>query len=160
MPIGRESEEVESVNVETAGQDEVLHLRAGGVSLVVDVRGGGLPRVVHWGADLGALAAGELHELATASLPPRVSNVPDGAVPLGLLPEHARGWPGTPGLSGHRGGRAWSPLFAVTEVRLDPTGRRLRVRGLDAAGGLGILLEMELTDEGVLRLRGTVSNDD
>lgn len=150
------------MKVETAGHDALLHLSAGGVSIVVDVRGGGLPRIVHWGADLGAPTAGELGELATASLPPLVSSVPDGVVTLGLLPEHARGWPGTPGLSGHRSGRAWSPLFTVTDVRLDRAdhgGQRLSARGLDASAALGILLEVELTAEGVVRLRGAVRND-
>jgi hypothetical protein len=33
--------------------DGLLHLRSSGVSLVLDARGGTLPRVVHWGHDLG-----------------------------------------------------------------------------------------------------------
>ena len=38
-----------------AGVDVVVHLRAEGVSVLLDLGYGRLPAVVHWGADLGAL---------------------------------------------------------------------------------------------------------
>ena len=48
----------------------MLHLRAAGVSLVLDARGPSLPRVLHWGADLGDLSDADLASLATVALPP------------------------------------------------------------------------------------------
>ena len=39
---------------------EIHHLRAAGVSVVVDARGPRLPRIAHWGADLGDLDDGLL----------------------------------------------------------------------------------------------------
>jgi len=75
----------------------LLHLRAGGVSLVIDARGPRLPRLVHWGHDLGDISPELLEDLVTASVPPTVSDVPDDAITLGVLPEHSLGWPGQPG---------------------------------------------------------------
>ncbi len=42
----------------------IAHLRGGGVSLLLDARGEGLPRIAHWGADLGPSADPD------ASIPP------------------------------------------------------------------------------------------
>ncbi|WP_456845956.1 hypothetical protein, partial [Cellulomonas sp. P5_C6] len=40
-----------------ASPDTLVHLRAAGVSVVVDLTGGTLPRVLHWGRDVGDLDA-------------------------------------------------------------------------------------------------------
>ena len=42
---------------------QIHHLRAAGVSVVVDARGPRLPRIAHWGADLGDLDDGLLSDL-------------------------------------------------------------------------------------------------
>ena len=81
---------------------DIHHLRAAGVSLVIDTRGPGLPRIVHWGADLGDLSSDLLQNLATADVPSVVTNVPDEPVIPGIVTEHATGWMGLPGLIGHR----------------------------------------------------------
>jgi alpha-galactosidase len=140
----------------------LLHLRAGGVSVVIDARGPRLPRIVHWGHDLGDASPAQLADLVTASVPPVVSNIPDEAITLGVLPEHSLGWPGAPGLSGHRGGRGWSPLFTVVEVNVDRSSegsQRLRVEAVDSSAELTFVLDLEMTPTGVLRLRGTIGND-
>ena len=51
-----------------------------------------------------------------------------GSVEHPMLPEHHTGWVGRPGLSGSRGGRAWSPKFVVNGIEADgvpvpPAGR-------------------------------------
>ena len=38
----------------------ITHLRASGTSLILDDRGNTLPRIVHWGADLGELTDADL----------------------------------------------------------------------------------------------------
>src|SRR5689334_17478508 len=96
--------------------ERVLHLRSGGVSLVLDARGDRMPRVLHWGADLGDLTADDLSQLCLASISPVVTSIPDVPVPVTVVPESSSGWPGLPGLSGHRDGHAWSPLFSLTAV--------------------------------------------
>jgi|GEM_PF-1574868 len=97
----------------------IQHLRAGGVSLLLDTRGPRLPRIVHWGSDLGQLGAELLDNLATADIQAAVTNVPDDPVRPGIPTEHATGWPGLPGLLGHRAGRSWSTLFTVTDVKVE-----------------------------------------
>src|SRR5439155_7272174 len=142
--------------------ERLVHLRAGGVSLVIDARGQRLPRLVHWGHDLGETSSNLLEDLVTSSVPPTVSSVPDEAITLGVLPEHSLGWPGQPGLTGHRNGCGWSPLFTVVDVRVDhrPDGtQRLRAEAIDSAAELGFVVDVELTSSGVVRVRGTVRND-
>ncbi|GAB7191605.1 alpha-galactosidase [Kineococcus sp. NUM-3379] len=152
----------------------LLHWRAAGVSVVLDLREGFLPAVLHWGADLGDVDGAELADLAVAARRPVAPNQLDVPVRLGVLPEHARGWGGTPGLAGHRaGGADWSPDFTVVsaeESTGESTGgttggsaagggsRRLVVEAADATARLGLRLELELTPQGVLRARAAVRN--
>ena len=138
---------------------DVHHLRAAGVSLVLDTRGPRLPRIVHWGADMGDLSAVLLENLATASVPSIVSNVPNEPVIPGIVTEHATGWMGLPGLIGHREGRAWSTLFTVTGVAKedDPDGtQRVVVSSRDDTAGLSLTITVELTAQGLVRSRATV----
>jgi alpha-galactosidase len=86
---------------------------------VLDVSAGQLPAIVHWGADLGMLDLADAAALIISNIDPGGPNVVDEPVRLSLLPEHWTGWVGRPGLSGSRAGRAWSPKFTATEVRLD-----------------------------------------
>ena len=114
--------------------------RAAGVSVVLDARGPRLPRIVHWGADLGELDSALLGDLALADVQAVVTNVPDDPIAPGILTEHATGWSGLPGLLGHRGGRAWSTLFTVADVRVevDPDStQRLVASARDDAALLG-----------------------
>ena len=139
----------------------VRHLRAAGVSVVIDCQGPRLPRIVHWGADLGALDQGTLDNLVHADIQAVVSNVPDQPVSPGVLAESSTGWMGVPGLVGHRGGRSWSTLFEVTTVTShDDVGgtQRLVVDAHDLAAGLELSLILELTPAGMLRTRGTVTS--
>ena len=135
----------------------IHHLRSGGVSLVVATADGpGLPRIVHWGADLGELAHEELAELALASVAQVTSYVLDEPVPAAVLPEHALGYSGWPGVSGHRDGRNWSPLFTVTDLNRD--GSTLTIHGADADAALAVRVELELTPSGLVRARAELTN--
>ncbi|HEV7646998.1 MAG TPA: alpha-galactosidase [Actinophytocola sp.] len=139
----------------------MIHLRAETVSVVLDERGGGLPVVVHWGAPLGELSEEDLLALADSAVPPTAVSTPDVPVPVALLPEAARGYQGRPGLRGSRGGRAWVTAFRVSDVRV--TGSSAASSALFAAEDPDALLHLEITVEltaqGVLRLRTTVTND-
>jgi alpha-galactosidase len=141
-----------------------LHWRAAGVSLVLDCSGPLLPRVLHWGADLCGPSADELAGLAVAAAPQQVSNNIDEVVPVSVLPEQSVGWIGTPGLTGHRNGAAFSTAFTVQRVIEEPAetpvGHRLTVAARDAAAGLSLLLECEMTKSGLVRQRATVTNED
>ncbi len=118
----------------------VHHLRAAGVSVVIDCQGPRLPRIAHWGADLGDLDDGLLADLVLADVQAVVSNVPDEPIRPSILTEHAAGWSGLPGLLGHRGGRSWSTLFTASEVRVDTDSdgtQRLVSSARDDDAGLG-----------------------
>ena len=142
--------------------DALLHFRAAGTSLVLDLSGGGLPRVPHWGADLGELTPARLAALVRADAAQKVSSTPDEPVPLSVLPQQSAGWPGTPGLSGHRETGGAAPAFTVRGRSVRPSGReaagRLTVEAVDEDGGLALTLEIELTVAGLVRLRARVTN--
>ncbi|AWK12108.1 alpha-galactosidase [Streptomyces spongiicola] len=141
----------------------LLHFRAAGTSLLVDCSGTRLPRILHWGADLGehpgAGSGGDgLAALAAAGLAQLVTSVPDVPVPVAVLPEQSAGWLGTPGLSGHREGAGFSPAFTVRALDT-PAPRRLTVRADDARTRLGLRLELELTPSGLVRQRAALTNE-
>jgi alpha-galactosidase len=76
---------------------------------------------------------------------------------VSILPEHARGWLGRPGLVGHRlDGTAWSPQFADVEVRYEAG--RASVAATDEAAGLRLASEFEALASGAIRIRHAVRN--
>ena len=142
--------------------DPILHLRAAGTSVVLDCRGGRLPRVLHWGRDLGPLGLPSLEALAEGLLAQRPTNTLDVDVPLSLLPEQSAGWLGTPGLRAHRDGRDFSTAFVVQaiEVTEEPAVRQVvRVDAEDSNAGMRLSIDLELTESGLLRTRATLTND-
>ncbi|WP_372438585.1 alpha-galactosidase [Cellulomonas dongxiuzhuiae] len=138
---------------------DLLHLRAAGVSLVLDLAG--LPRVLHWGADLGDLDETGLADLRRAARPAGMGSPVEGGVGHTVLPPQADGWLGTPGLTGSRAGRAWSAAFvsgAPALTRTTDGGSVLVVPAADPAAGLQLELVLELTPQGLVRQRATLTN--
>ena len=141
--------------------EPLVHLQIPAVSVVIDV-GGGVPAVVHWGAPLGA---GEVpHELFTRSIPRGGLDV---VAPLSIVPEHGSGFPGRPGLVGHRDdGSGWAPRFGTglastafsPAIELGEEGRSLIVTSMDEVAGLQLQIEIVLADTGVLRMGGILTN--
>jgi alpha-galactosidase len=133
------------------------------VSVVLDAAGDGLPRVVHWGADLGAGA--ELEALLAAAAPPVPRAVLDVRVPHSLVPERSAGHRGRPGLTGSREGRAFSPRFRLTRVERDDDAAggtaadALRITAADPDAGLSLRSELRLAPSGVLAVRHVLRND-
>ncbi|SFR51818.1 alpha-galactosidase [Microbacterium azadirachtae] len=166
-----------SSTVDHAVVDLGIVLQTEDVALVLDIRGGGLPEVVHWGAACGPLDAASFDALTRSGVFPDAGSEVDAVVPVSLLPELSRGWSGTPGISGSRDGAHWSPRFEVTGVRVDgapledgsgpaPTGRRLvslgpasvRVSARDDEAQLELELDVELTASGAIRTRAALRN--
>lgn len=140
---------------------DVVHLRAAGVSLVLDTRNESLPAILHWGHDLGDLPPAELAALAVAARPTTVPNdLDEPRRPGAVLPEHAAGWNGRPGVAGSRAGRAWSPLFTLVglDVAAHPAGGgRVVATGADDVAGLRVTVEIELLPSGLVRQRATLT---
>jgi alpha-galactosidase len=131
---------------------ELVQLRAAGTALVLDVAGPALPRVVHWGSDLG-----DLHALdgAGALLAAGAQNSStDQPRPLTLLPGELEAWSGTPGFAGHRAGADAVPRWRLTgpvDVEDDPAGGgAVRVRAADEACGLEVSVHLALDPHGLL----------
>ncbi|GAB2451366.1 alpha-galactosidase [Conyzicola lurida] len=141
----------------------LFHLFAGGVSVVIDATGTGVPRIAHWGAALLPVSPAGLAQLVTAGQPQIVSNSIDTLVPLGILPEQSTGWAGTPGITGHRDGRHFSLALELTDARVEQSpdarfaDRRFVAALADVDAGLAVELVLELSDSGVLRTRATVT---
>jgi len=142
----------------------LVHLRADGVSLLLE-SDDRLPSVLHWGRDLGELDDAALAEVAAASRPPLAGAQVDAPVPVSVLPGQADAWLGTPGVAGHRDGQAWSPAFVVRATRVVPSdepsgtgGGRVVVEASDEHAQLDLVLELELTPQGVVRTRATLTN--
>lgn len=139
----------------------ILQLRAAGVGVVVDLGGGTLPRVLHWGADLGELDPHALAALRLVTRPQPLGFPVDGEVEIAVLPEQSAGYLGTPGLAGHRDGADFSTAFRVGGARLehDADGtQRLVVDAQDAAARLDLRLVLELTAQGLVRQRARLTS--
>lgn len=146
----------------TRGEHETnpVVLESGGLGVVVDVSGGVL-RVLHWGAPVGKAEAdgaylGRLREAQ------RWSDGLSGAdrIPA-VLPEQSAGWVGTPGIEGHRDGADFSTHFAHQGWNLQgdaSVGWRLTVEGADDVSHLALTTTIEVTPDGLLRVRATVAN--
>src|SRR5436305_546221 len=147
--------------------DAVVHLSAAGCSVLLDLSGGQLPAVLHWGAELPGLDEAQARALAVAAWRAVGPQQPDHPMRLALLPEHHTGYVGRPGLAGSRAGRAWSTKFTVRSAAL--SGRAvdsfatagpgtLEVEAEDPEARLGLALRIELLPSGLLRCCARVSN--
>ena len=139
---------------------EIVHLSRGGTSVLVDLREGRLPRLLHWGADLGDLQPDELRALAEAQQPTVGDSVVTYPQPVPVIPQLAEGWLGRAGISGSRGGAGFAPLFAAGQSRLGEGDgcAVLTTESLDPDLELALALELQLSDHGLLRLRATLRN--
>jgi len=139
----------------------LVHLRRGGVSLLLDARGPGQPAVLHWGAALPELGPAALLALAEACSPPVAHSALDVPVVLGLLPERSAGYRGRPGLSGSRvAGGGFSPRLLLTAVARDAQDGAdgVVVTCADPDAGLEVRTELLLAEGGLLRARHTLRN--
>ncbi|MCH6231519.1 alpha-galactosidase [Microbacterium sp. CFH 31415] len=129
----------------------IHHLRAAGVSLVLDSRGAGVPAVVHWGRDLGALDPADLQTLADAGVPAIAPSSIDVPLRLTLLPALGDGWTGRPAVA-LADGRA--PVRHLSTAREDDV---LVVETV--VGDAVVTTRLELTAQGVLLASHTIRND-
>jgi alpha-galactosidase len=129
-------------------------LRASGTALILDCTGR-VPRVLHWGADLGDLHADDLAALSASAWPANPALPPDGTV-YSVMPTEYEGWTGRPGLSGHRSGRVATPRFVTESVEATAMGVRARLS--DPVAGLAVRVDYRMTAHGVLRCSATVTN--
>lgn len=151
---------------------DLIHLTAGGVSVLLDLHDGQLPTIAHWGAALGALTPGDAAAVALTDIRSVAPSSADEPVRVALVPEQRTGWLGRPGISGSRDGAAWSPRFTVSVVEVSSGtpesqdalvtvvgGGAVSIVANDEVAGLRLLIEVELTASGVLRSAVELRND-
>lgn len=156
---------------------DLIHLRGGGTSLVVQTPAGGPPEVIAWTTDLGHLSPRALRGLSTAVEAPLVGNSPDERVHPGLILLSSTGWMGRPGLVGHRtaGPSSWAPRLHTDSVELtaddaEPDGPTTTGRTVtagpgaihyqlsDPASGIHVGVDLQLLPEGLIRARASLTN--
>jgi alpha-galactosidase len=145
-----------------ARHSRIVHLRRGGTSVLLRLEDDRLPGVLHWGPDLGEVEADHLDRLVPAQTMPYLDSAVVTQEAVALLPQHSSGWIGRPGLLGSRAGRAWSVGFDRVDHVVDEVegsgSVALRSVGEDVAGELRVSVELELTADGLVRLRAGVRN--
>lgn len=147
----------------------IHHLRAAGVSLLVDARGAGMPAVLHWGRDLGDLTPDDAVAVAAASVTAIAPSSIDAPFRVGLVPTWGDGWTGRPGLQVSRdpagpdgpvaAARARTPrLTQRTDAAPVGDGSTLVIDLSDAEALFDVRVRLELSAEGVLGLQVGVTN--
>ncbi|TDC52397.1 alpha-galactosidase [Jiangella ureilytica] len=132
-------------------------LARAGAGLVLDLDTPGLPRVLHWGADLGPGVDGAAFR--SVAVPGRRGGAPPEPATPTLLPAQVDGWVGRPAVSGDRD-RAYPHLRLVpSSVSVAPDGGGVEVASRDDAAGVAVVSSLVLDEAGVLRVRHTLTNE-
>ncbi|MET7648386.1 alpha-galactosidase [Streptomyces sp. NPDC005426] len=139
----------------TRSTTRIAHLRAAGVSFVVELRTP-LPRVLHWGEDLGELTDDALASLALSADAASLHCALDEPRQFTVWPTQAEGWSGTPAHEGHRAGTATTPRVVMTGAEESPDALVITLRDTDA--GLDLTLTYRLDPSGVLGVRTRLSS--
>ncbi|WP_194764058.1 alpha-galactosidase [Microbacterium sp. UFMG61] len=137
----------------TSRADTVVALRAAGVAFVLEIVQP-IPRILHWGADLGDSTATTASALLLTAGPAQLNNSPDSPRTFSVLPTEYEGWSGTPAIAGHAQGRATTPrpqlVRHIVEVNDASGGGEIELEFEDAVSGLRTTLHYHLDEHGVL----------
>ncbi|MGI5142291.1 MULTISPECIES: alpha-galactosidase [unclassified Streptomyces] len=136
----------------------ILALRTAGTSLVVELTEP-VPRVLHWGADLGELSEEGLAALALTDEPAVLNNSIDIPRRFTVWPTEADGWSGTPAHEGHLAGTSAAPRLSLAETSYRPEaeGGELSLRLTDPGAGLDATVTYRLEPSGVLGVQTRIT---
>ncbi|MGI9595083.1 MAG: alpha-galactosidase, partial [Acidimicrobiales bacterium] len=139
-------------------EPRTTHLTAGSTSLVFSATGD-MPALLYWGPALGDGEAASI-DVVTARPVARASL--DVEAPIGLVAESSRGFPGSPGLVGHRpAGSAYQPQFggAVAERWESEAATGITWSLTDPVADLGLEIGAQICHRSeVVQLAVTVTN--
>ncbi|HEY3872558.1 MAG TPA: alpha-galactosidase [Actinocrinis sp.] len=133
----------------------VVQLRAAGTGLVVELTEP-VPRILHWGRDLGPLADGALAALQLTADPPVLNASIDRPRRFSVWPTEAEGWLGTPAHQGHANGLGTAPRPRLAGAG-QPSDAELVITLADDASGLDIEIAYTLHPSGVLAVNATLT---
>jgi alpha-galactosidase len=137
----------------------IHHLRAAGVSLVIDSTRD-VPAVLHWGSDLGELDDASLGALVATTQPGLLNDAPDALRSFSIWPSAREGWVGTPAIEGHIGVAtvlARTRLAGVRSAVVGEAGGVLAFELMDDAAGILTVVTYELDSAGILRVRAEIT---
>lgn len=135
---------------------------------MLDARGTGVPRLLHWGPDLGPAPANTL-EIVLAALPAIAPSSPDVPLLPSILAGAAEGFPGYPALLARRAGAAPArvplrirALSSTADVGADGTESVLVELAVDDDHGrlLTVTWVVGLSEEGVVTIRTSAAAAD
>ncbi|MBA8817470.1 alpha-galactosidase [Microbacterium halimionae] len=129
----------------------IHHLRAAGVSLVVDSRGTEVPAIVHWGRDLGALAKNDLQNLVDATVALNPPSSIDRPPRLSLIAGLGEGWSGHPVV-------ALAGVFGTARHR-ETLSRQNIITSVSEWAAASVTTRLELTADGLLLASHVVHNE-
>ncbi|MFC1413934.1 alpha-galactosidase [Streptacidiphilus sp. N1-12] len=138
----------------------IVCLRAAGAALVVELTEP-VPRVLHWGQDLGDLSDADGAALSLTAEAAVLNNALDTPRRFTIWPTEADGWSGTPAQQGHRAGTGTTPRLRTTGVehrQLQDGGGELVVHLVDEVADLGITVSYRLEPSGVLGVQAEVTS--
>ena len=133
-----------------------VHLVREGVSLVLTPSATGAPVLQHWGAALGDSPVPDLAALAAVRRPGVPHSALDHPRETGLVPLVAEGYTGTPAVEVFRDGGA-VPV-RLTGWSCTATDAAVVFSASDDELGCTVRVELELTTEGLLRARTSLTN--
>ncbi|WP_396668721.1 alpha-galactosidase [Microbacterium sp. R86528] len=128
----------------------IHHLRAAGVSVLLDSRGTEVPALLHWGEDLGEISDADCVSYAEASLPATAPSSIDRPFRQHLVASLSNGWSGMPSLTVAGGAPT---LHHQGTIRRDDT-----LEIVVASGDARIDLKLTLTRDGVLLVEQRITN--
>ncbi|MEU6217872.1 alpha-galactosidase [Streptomyces sp. NPDC047022] len=136
----------------------ILALRAAGACFVLELAEP-VPRVLHWGADLGDLPESGLEALALTGEPAILNNSIDIPRRFTIWPTEADGWLGTPAHAGHAAGTRAAPRPSLVGASHRPAaeGGELDVLLADPATGLDVTVTYRMEPSGVLTVHSTIT---
>ncbi|HEY5834456.1 alpha-galactosidase [Streptomyces sp.] len=136
----------------------IVSLRAAGTCFVVELTEP-VPRVLHWGADLGELSDADRAALSLTAEPALLNNSLDVPRTFTIWPTEADGWSGTPAHHGHLDGTTSAPRLTTTgtSYRQDAEGGELSVSLTEGAAGLDVTVTYTLEPSGVLGVRTEIT---
>src|SRR5215218_1065541 len=154
-------------SVEHDAAASLIHMRAQGVSLLVQLKPTGLPVILHWGADLGDLDGLSAAALLAAFGPSGLDPLP--SMMSSLVPEASAAWSSRAALAGSHDGHISAASFTVSRSHLiseTPVQPGLTEVGADTVileaqdpvNRLTLDLALQLTGIGLVRCRAGVTN--
>lgn len=153
--------------VEHDAAASLLHMRAQGVSVLLQLKPTGLPVILHWGTDLGDLDGLTAEALLAAFGPTGLDPLP--SMMSSLVPESSAGWSSRPALAGSHDGYTSAASFTRSHARLIsdtavPPGLTevgadtVIIEAEDRVNKLSLDLAIQLTGNGLVRCRAGVTN--